>query len=172
MLSHIAILMENQPGALSRVVGLFSQRGYNIDSLSVAPTQDPTLSRLTMTTSENSEIINQILRQLFKLVDVVMVQNLTEAEAYSIELAIIKLIASQNKVEEIISSANNLEGKILNEQDGHIMFEIWGDSADIDTLLASLKDEEFLEVTRSGLLGMTKGNVALNTNDQTKISYD
>ena len=172
MLSHIAILMENQPGALSRVVGLFSQRGYNIDSLSVAPTQDPTLSRLTMTTSENSEIINQILRQLFKLVDVVMVQNLTEAEAYSIELAIIKLIASQNKVEEIISSANNLEGKILNAQDGHTMFEIWGDSADIDTLLASLKDEEFLEVTRSGLLGMTKGNVALNTNDQTKISYD
>ena len=164
--------MENQPGALSRVVGLFSQRGYNIDSLSVAPTQDPTLSRLTMTTSENSEIINQILRQLFKLVDVVMVQNLTEAEAYSIELAIIKLIASQNRVEEIISSANNLEGKILNEQDGHRMFEIWGDSADIDTLLASLKDEEFLEVTRSGLLGMTKGNVALNTNDQTKISYD
>ena len=172
MISHIAILMENQPGALSRVVGLFSQRGYNIDSLSVAPTQDPTLSRLTMTTSENPEIINQILRQLFKLVDVVMVQNLTEAEAYSIELAIIKLIAPQEKVEQIISKANNLEGKILNEQDGHTMFEILGDSADIDTLLASLKDEEFLEVTRSGLLGMTKGNVALNTNDQTKISYE
>jgi len=172
MISHIAILMENQPGALSRVVGLFSQRGYNIDSLSVAPTQDPTLSRLTMTTSENPEIINQILRQLFKLVDVVMVQNLTEAEAYSIELAIIKLIAPKEKVEQIISKVNNLEGKILNEQDGHMMFEIWGDSADIDTLLASLKDEEFLEVTRSGLLGMTKGNVALNTNDQTKISYE
>ena len=172
MISHIAILMENQPGALSRVVGLFSQRGYNIDSLSVAPTQDPTLSRLTMTTSENPEIINQILRQLFKLVDVVMVQNLTEAEAYSIELAIIKLIAPKEKVEQIISKANNLEGKILNEQDGYTMFEIWGDSADIDTLLASLKDEEFLEVTRSGLLGMTNGNVALNTNDQTKISYE
>ena len=172
MISHIAILMENQPGALSRVVGLFSQRGYNIDSLSVAPTQDPTLSRLTMTTSENPEIINQILRQLFKLVDVVMVQNLTEAEAYSIELAIIKLIAPQKKVEQIISKANNIEGKILNEHDGHTMFEIRGDSADIDSLLASLKDEEFLEVTRSGLLGMTKGNVALNTNDQTKISYE
>ena len=172
MISHIAILMENQPGALSRVVGLFSQRGYNIDSLSVAPTQDPTLSRLTMTTSENPEIINQILRQLFKLVDVVMVQNLTEAEAYSIELAIIKLIASQEKVEQIIFKANNLEGKILNENNGHTMFEIWGDSVDIDALLASLKNEEFLEVTRSGLLGMTKGNVALNTNDQTKISYE
>ena len=171
MPSHIAILMENQPGALSRVVGLFSQRGYNIDSLSVAPTQDPTLSRLTMTTSENPEIINQILRQLYKLVDVVMVQNLTEAESYSIELAIIKIIASEKKVEDTISKANNLEGRILNEKDGHIMFQIWGDSLDIDNLLASMKDEEFLEVTRSGLLGMTKGSIALNTNDQTKISY-
>tara|TARA_B100001059_G_C17469650_1_gene396329 strand:+ start:53 stop:568 length:516 start_codon:yes stop_codon:yes gene_type:complete len=171
MPSHIAILMENQPGALSRVVGLFSQRGYNIDSLSVAPTQDPTLSRLTMTTSENPEIINQILRQLYKLVDVVMVQNLTEAESYAIELAIIKIIASEKKVEDTISKAKNLEGRILNEKDGHIMFQIWGDSLDIDNLLASMKDEEFLEVTRSGLLGMTKGSIALNTNDQTKISY-
>jgi len=171
MPSHIAILMENQPGALSRVVGLFSQRGYNIDSLSVAPTQDPTLSRLTMTTSENPEIINQILRQLYKLVDVVMVQNLTEAESYSIELAIIKIIASEKKVEDTISKAKNLEGRILNEKDGHIMFQIWGNSLDIDNLLASMKDEEFLEVTRSGLLGMTKGSIALNTNDQTKISY-
>ena len=171
MPSHIAILMENQPGALSRVVGLFSQRGYNIDSLSVAPTQDPTLSRLTMTTSENSEIINQILRQLYKLVDVVMVQNLTEAESYAIELAIIKIIASEKKVEDTISKAKNLEGRILNEKDGHIMFQIWGDSLDIDNLLASMKDEEFLEVTRSGLLGMTKGSIALNTNDQRKVSY-
>ena len=171
MPSHIAILMENQPGALSRVVGLFSQRGYNIDSLSVAPTQDPTLSRLTMTTSENPEIINQILRQLYKLVDVVMVQNLTEAESYAIELAIIKIIASEKKVEDTISKAKNLEGRILNEKDGHIMFQIWGDSLDIDNLLASMKDEEFLEVTRSGLLGMTKGSIALNTNDQTKVTY-
>ena len=171
MPSHISILMENQPGALSRVVGLFSQRGYNIDSLSVAPTQDPTLSRLTMTTSENPEIINQILRQLYKLVDVVMVQNLTEAESYAIELAIIKIIASEKKVEDTISKAKNLEGRILNEKDGHIMFQIWGDSLDIDNLLASMKDEEFLEVTRSGLLGMTKGSIALNTNDQTKVSY-
>ena len=73
---------------------------------------------------------------------------------------------------EVIRKTYDDAIKILNEQDGHTMFEIWGDSADIDTLLASLKDEEFLEVTRSGLLGMTKGNVALNTNDQTKISYD
>jgi acetolactate synthase small subunit len=100
-----------------------------------------------------------------------MVQNLTEAESYAIELAIIKIIASEKKVEDTISKADNLEGRILNEKDGHIMFQIWGDSLDIDNLLASMKDEEFLEVTRSGLLGMTKGSIALNTNDQTKVSY-
>ena len=79
-MNHIALLMENQPGALSRVIGLFSQRGYNIDSLSVAPTQDETLSRLTMTIGEEGADINQILKQLYKLVDVVMVQNLAEAD--------------------------------------------------------------------------------------------
>jgi acetolactate synthase-1/3 small subunit len=92
--------MENQPGALSRVVGLFSQRGYNIDSLSVAPTQEPTLSRLTMTTSEEPEVINQILRQLFKLIDVVMVQNLTSVKSFSIELAIIKLALNTEEVKK------------------------------------------------------------------------
>ena len=172
MISHIAILMENQPGALSRVVGLFSQRGYNIDSLSVAPTQEPTLSRLTMTTSEEPEIINQILRQLFKLIDVVMVQNLTSVESYSIELAIIKLALSSEEVQKIIEKEDKISGKIINEVDGFTMFEAKGDSHEIDNLLSSLKDQEFLEVTRSGQLGMTTGMTSLRTNDQTKISYE
>ena len=79
-------------------------------------------------------------------------------------------VYSEKKVEDTISKAKNLEGRILNEKDGHNMFQIWGDSLDIDNLLASMNDEEFLEVTRSGLLGMTKGSIALNTNDLTKIS--
>ena len=172
MISHIAILMENQPGALSRVGGLFSQRGYNIDSLSVAPTQEPTLSRLTMTTSEEPEIINQILRQLFKLIDVVMVQNLTSVESYSIELAIIKLALSSEEVQKIIEKEDKISGKIINEVDGFTMFEAKGDFHAIDNLLSSLKDQEFLEVTRSGQLGMTTGMTSLRTNDQTKISYE
>ena len=94
--------MENQPGALSRVIGLFSQRGYNIDSLSVAPTQDSTLSRLTMTIGEEGADINQILKQLYKLVDVVMVQNLSQSNAITVELAIIKLKRSAEEVEKII----------------------------------------------------------------------
>ena len=83
-MNHIALLLENQPGALSRVIGLFSQRGYNIDSLSVAPTQDETLSRLTMTIGEKGADINQILKQLYKLVDVVMVQNLSEVDSLTL----------------------------------------------------------------------------------------
>ena len=104
MASQISLLMENQPGALSRVIGLFSQRGYNIDSLSVAPTQDPTLSRLTMTTSESVEIIQQILKQLFKLIDVVMVQDLKASESISLEMALIKV---SNKAEVISKIEKN-----------------------------------------------------------------
>jgi acetolactate synthase-1/3 small subunit len=151
-MNHIALLMENQPGALSRVIGLFSQRGYNIDSLSVAPTQDETLSRLTMTIGEEGADINQILKQLYKLVDVVMVQNLSEADSLTLELAIIKL----NKAKTVV------EG----------VFKVLGDTQEIEKLLSELKKEEFLEVTRSGTLGITKGNESLATNDQTKISYD
>ena len=103
-MNHIALLMENQPGALSRVIGLFSQRGYNIDSLSVAPTQDETLSRLTMTIGEEGADINQILKQLYKLVDVVMVQNLSEADSLTLELAIIKLIKAKTDVEGLLKN--------------------------------------------------------------------
>ena len=114
MASQISLLMENQPGALSRVIGLFSQRGYNIDSLSVAPTQDPTLSRLTMTTSESVEIIQQILKQLFKLIDVVMVQDLKASESISLEMALIKV---SNKAEVISKIGNNYSSLELNELD-------------------------------------------------------
>jgi acetolactate synthase-1/3 small subunit len=164
--------MENQPGALSRVVGLFSQRGYNIDSLSVAPTQEPTLSRLTMTTSEEPEVINQILRQLFKLIDVVMVQNLTSVKSFSIELAIIKLALNTEEVKKIIDGESKISCNIVNETEGFTMFEVKGESLAIDDFLSSLKDQEFLEVTRSGQLCMTTGMASLRTNDQTKISYD
>ena len=106
MASQISLLMENQPGALSRVIGLFSQRGLsNIDSLSVAPTQDPTLSRLTMTTSESTEVIQQILKQLYKLIDVVMVQDLKASESISLEMALIKV---SNKSEVISKNRKEL----------------------------------------------------------------
>tara|TARA_B100000941_G_scaffold166651_1_gene118636 strand:+ start:897 stop:1409 length:513 start_codon:yes stop_codon:yes gene_type:complete len=169
-MNHIALLLENQPGALSRVIGLFSQRGYNIDSLSVAPTQDETLSRLTMTIGDEGADINQILKQLYKLVDVVMVQNLSEADSLTLELAIIKLKKSKTEVESLINPFS-LEKEILDEKDNYTVFKVLGNTEVIEELLSSLKEEEFLEVTRSGTLGMTKGDESLATNDQTTISY-
>lgn len=169
-MNHIALLLENQPGALSRVIGLFSQRGYNIDSLSVAPTQDETLSRLTMTIGDEGADINQILKQLYKLVDVVMVQNLSEADSLTLELAIIKLKKSKTEVESLINPFF-LEKEILDEKDNYTVFKVLGNTEVIEELLSSLKEEEFLEVTRSGTLGMTKGDESLATNDQTTISY-
>ena len=169
-MNHIALLLENQPGALSRVIGLFSQRGYNIDSLSVAPTQDETLSRLTMTIGDEGADINQILKQLYKLVDVVMVQNLSEADSLTLELAIIKLKKSKTEVESLINSFS-LEKEVLDDKDNYTVFKVLGDTEVIEELLSSLKEEEFLEVTRSGTLGMTKGDESLATNDQTTISY-
>ena len=169
-MNHIALLLENQPGALSRVIGLFSQRGYNIDSLSVAPTHDETLSRLTMTIGDEGADINQILKQLYKLVDVVMVQNLSEADSLTLELAIIKLKKSKTEVESLINPFS-LEKEILDDKDNYTVFKVLGNTEVIEELLSSLKEEEFLEVTRSGTLGMTKGDESLATNDQTTISY-
>ena len=169
-MNHIALLLENQPGALSRVIGLFSQRGYNIDSLSVAPTQDETLSRLTMTIGDEGADINQILKQLYKLVDVVMVQNLSEADSLTLELAIIKLKKTKTEVESLINPFS-LEKEILDDKDNYTVFKVLGNTEVIEELLSSLKEEEFLEVTRSGTLGMTKGDESLATNDQTTISY-
>ena len=169
-MNHIALLLENQPGALSRVIGLFSQWGYNIDSLSVAPTQDETLSRLTMTIGDEGADINQILKQLYKLVDVVMVQNLSEADSLTLELAIIKLKKSKTEVESLINPFS-LEKEILDDKDNYTVFKVLGNTEVIEELLSSLKEEEFLEVTRSGTLGMTKGDESLATNDQTTISY-
>ena len=169
-MNHIALLLENQPGALSRVIGLFSQRGYNIDSLSVAPTQDETLSRLTMTIGDEGADINQILKQLYNLVDVDMVQNLSEADSLTLELAIIKLKKSKTEVESLINPFS-LEKEILDDKDNYTVFKVLGNTEVIEELLSSLKEEEFLEVTRSGTLGMTKGDESLATNDQTTISY-
>ena len=117
MASQISLLMENQPGALSRVIGLFSQRGYNIDSLSVAPTQDPTLSRLTMTTSESTEVIQQILKQLYKLIDVVMVQDLKASESISLEMALIKVSNKSEVISKIEKNYSSLEFNEIDNKD-------------------------------------------------------
>ena len=128
MASQISLLMENQPGALSRVIGLFSQRGYNIDSLSVAPTQDPTLSRLTMTTSESSAVIQQILKQLYKLIDVVMVQDLKASESISLEMALIKVLNKSEVISKIEKNYSSLEFNELDNKDEKTILRLIGDT--------------------------------------------
>ena len=135
MASQISLLMENQPGALSRVIGLFSQRGYNIDSLSVAPTQDPTLSRLTMTTSESSAVIQQILKQLYKLIDVVMVQDLKASESISLEMALIKVLNKSEVISKIEKNYSSLEFNELDNKDEKTILRLIGDTDNLESLL-------------------------------------
>ncbi len=170
MASQISLLMENQPGALSRVIGLFSQRGYNIDSLSVAPTQDPTLSRLTMTTSESVEIIQQILKQLFKLIDVVMVQDLKASESISLEMALIKVSNKAEVISKIEKNYSSLDLNELDNTDEKTILRLIGETDILESLLVELKDE-LVEVTRTGALGMTLGNISLETEEETKVIY-
>ena len=162
--------MENQPGALSRVIGLFSQRGYNIDSLSVAPTQDPTLSRLTMTTSESGEIIQQILKQLFKLIDVVMVQDLKASESISLEMALIKVSNKAEVISKIEKNYSSLDLNELDNTDEKTILRLIGETDILESLLVELKDD-LVEVTRTGALGMTLGNISLETEEETKVIY-
>ena len=170
MASQISLLMENQPGALSRVIGLFSQRGYNIDSLSVAPTQDPTLSRLTMTTSESEEIIQQIIKQLFKLIDVVMVQDLKANESLSLEMALIKVSNKAEVISKIEKNYSSLELNELDNTDEKTILRLIGETDILESLLVELKDD-LVEVTRTGALGMTLGNISLETEEETKVIY-
>ena len=170
MASQISLLMENQPGALSRVIGLFSQRGYNIDSLSVAPTQDPTLSRLTMTTSESTEVIQQILKQLYKLIDVVMVQDLKASESISLEMALIKVSNKSEVISKIEKNYSSLEFNELDNKDEKTILRLIGDTDNLENLLVELEDD-LIEVTRTGALGRTLGNVSLETEEETKVIY-
>ena len=153
----IALLMENQPGALSRVVGLFSQRGYNIETLIVAPTNDPTLSRLTMTTIGDEKVVQQITKQLDKLIDVVTVCDLSESEFVERELMLVKLNKSSIDIDEI----EKLEGKIVFEDNDIINLQFVGEPDKLDKLVDNLKTKEPLEIVRSGSLGISSNSKTL-----------
>tara|TARA_B100001758_G_scaffold54829_1_gene45225 strand:- start:1375 stop:1854 length:480 start_codon:yes stop_codon:yes gene_type:complete len=147
----VALLMENQPGALSRVVGLFSQRGYNIESLIVAPTDDPSLSRLTMVTEGDAKAVEQITKQLNKLIDVVKVVDLSEEEFIGRELLLIKLRATKDLKTKIEDS----RGEIVFESEEIINIQFVGSSDEVDVFLSSLSKDEILEIARSGLSGVS-----------------
>ncbi|MBT5166811.1 MAG: acetolactate synthase small subunit [Nitrosomonadales bacterium] len=154
----ISLLMENESGALSRVSGLFSARGYNIESLSVAPTQDQSLSRMTIVTSGSDEIIEQIIKQLNKLIDVVKVLDLHDGDHIERELVLVKLKANGRHRDEVKQLSNNFGGRIIDSSENILTIEFTGTSTELDNYLKSFNDSLIIEIVRTGASGIGRGD--------------
>ena len=157
----ISVLMENEAGALSRVSGLFSARGYNIESLTVAPTNDPTLSRMTLVTRGDDQIIEQIQKQLNKLIDVVKVTDLSEDRHIEREVMLIKLQAEGPEREEIKRMADIFRGRIIDVTDNSYTIELTGNGDKLDAFFEAIGNMSIIEVVRSGALGIGRGSRGL-----------
>ncbi|MBI3345305.1 MAG: acetolactate synthase small subunit [Gammaproteobacteria bacterium] len=158
----ISILMENEAGALSRVAGLFSARGYNIESLTVAPTEDPSLSRMTLVTRGTEAVIEQITKQLNKLIDVVKLLDLTEGPHIEREMMLIKVKALGNEQrEEIKRLADIFRGHIIDVTDSSYVIELTGAGEKVDGFIQALDSKTILEVVRSGVSGIARGEKSL-----------
>ncbi len=153
----IAVLLENEAGALSRVVGLFSARAYNIESLTVAPTEDATLSRMTIQTSGSDEVIEQITKHLNRLIEVVKVINLTEGAYTERELMMVKVRAVGKEREEMMRMAEIFRGRIIDVTDKSYTIELTGDLAKNDAFLQAIDKSAILETVRSGASGIGRG---------------
>lgn len=158
----ISILMENEAGALSRVVGLFSQRNFNIESLNVAPTEDPTLSRLTLTTIGSDQVIEQITKQLNKLIDVVKLVDLTEGVHIERELMLIKLKAVGAQRAEIKRTTDIFRGQIVDVTNSTYTVQMVGDSEKLDSFIQAMGVGAVLEVVRTGVSGISRGEKVLS----------
>ncbi|NNN45817.1 MULTISPECIES: acetolactate synthase small subunit [unclassified Vibrio] len=158
----ISLLLENQPGALSRVVGLFSQRGYNIETLNVSPTDDETLSRLTITTTSDEMQLEQIQKQLHKLIDVLKVQEVSEFEHIERELMLVKVKASGFARAEVKRTADIFRGQIVDVTAAQYTVQLTGTSDKLDAFIDAIVEvTDVIEVARSGVVGMTRGERAL-----------
>ncbi len=155
----ISVLMENEAGALSRVAGLFSARGYNIESLTVAPTEDATLSRMTIVTTGSNEVIEQITKQLNKLVDVIKMQDLSDGDHIERELMLVKVRAATGEQrEEMKRLADIFRGRIIDVADKTYTIELTGPGSKLDAFLDALDAGAILETVRTGASGIGRGD--------------
>jgi acetolactate synthase-1/3 small subunit len=154
----ISILLENEAGALSRVAGLFSARGYNIETLTVAPTEDLSLSRLTIVTSGSDDVIEQITKQLNKLIDVIKVVDLSEAAHIERELMLIKVRAAGKDREEVKRLADIFRGRIIDVTESTYVIELTGTSAKLDAFIQAIDTSLILETVRTGVSGIGRGD--------------
>jgi len=158
----ISLLMENEAGALSRVSGLFSQRGYNIESLTVAATDDPTLSRMTVVTKGNDASIEQIVKQLNKLIDVVKVMELSDYSHIEREMMFVKVVAKEMEACESIKRLSDIfRGRIIDVSNHMYTIEITGNPQKLDGFLDTMRVHKIVEVVRSGAMGIPRGNASL-----------
>ncbi|MFN7753756.1 MAG: acetolactate synthase small subunit [Pseudomonadota bacterium] len=157
----ISILLENEPGALSRVSGLFSARGYNIESLTVAPTEDATLSRMTIVTSGSDDVIEQITKQLNKLIEVVKVVDLSDGAHIERELMLVKVRAAGKDREEMKRMAEIFRGRIIDVTDKSYTIELTGEGSKLDAFLLAVEPGLILETVRTGASGIGRGERVL-----------
>ena len=154
----ISILIENEAGALSRVAGLFSARGYNIESLTVAATEDTTMSRMTIVTSGSDEVIEQIIKQLNKLVDVIKVLDLNDGKYIERELMLVKVKATAAFRDEMKRMCDIFRGRIIDVADGSFTIELTGSGTKLDAFIESLDKTAILETVRTGASGIGRGD--------------
>jgi acetolactate synthase-1/3 small subunit len=153
--------VENEAGALSRISGLFSARGYNIETLTVAPTEDASMSRMTIVTSGSEDVIEQITKQLNKLIEVVKVIDLSEAEHIERELMLIKVRAGSKEREDMKRMADIFRGRIIDVSDNTYTIELTGDTRKLDAFIRSLDQGTIIETVRTGASGIGRGNRVL-----------
>ena len=153
----ISITLENEPGALSRVAGLFSARGYNIETLTVAPTEEPSLSRMTIVTSGSDDVIEQITKQLNKLIEVVKVVDLSEAAHIERELMLIKVRATGKDREEMKRLSDIFRGRIIDVTENTYTIELTGTVAKLDAFIQAIEPTSIMETVRTGASGIGRG---------------
>ena len=159
----IAVLMENEAGSLSRVVGLFSQRNFNIDSLSVAPTEDPTLSRLTLSTQGTDQVLEQIIKQLNKLVEVIKVVDLSEGPFVERETLLVKVRVTNGLRDQIMHLVTIYKGAVVDVTAEHLTVQLVGSVEKLDAFLDVVRETaNVVEVARSGVIGVARGSKALH----------
>lgn len=154
----ISLLIENEAGALSRVSGLFSARGYNIESLTVAPTEDPSMSRMTIVTTGSDDIIEQITKQLNKLVEVIKVVDISESAHVERELMLVKVRATGKDREEMKRLADIFRARVIDVTEASYVIELTGDQAKLDAFVAAIDTDLILETVRSGVCGIGRGD--------------
>ena len=157
----VSVLVENEAGALSRIAGLFSARGYNIESLTVAPTEDASMSRMTIVTTGSEDVVEQITKQLNKLIEVVKVIDLSEAEHIERELMLIKVRAGQKEREDMKRMADIFRGRIIDVSDNTYTIELTGDTRKLDAFIQALEPGSIIETVRTGASGIGRGNRVL-----------